>query len=289
VELGIAPQTIMIQAAIQKKCLSRLAIITIEILSFPYDQIIVCYSSAEKPPFPRNKLITFLMIKKSFIQIAGVQDWEEADLLVSCNVNYIGFPFRLDYHSEDIGEDEAAAIIQAFPPTTQAVLITYLKKAKELINLSRKLNIKIIQLHADVPLKELRQIKTNHPKLRIIKSLIIGKTSEKILLKNMQSWSSLVDAFLLDTFDPESGASGATGKTHDWEISRILVENSKRPVILAGGLTPANVHQAILTVHPAGVDVHSGVEDHHGRKDRRLVERFISEARKAFKMIENVP
>ena len=208
-------------------------------------------------------------------------------MLISCGVEYLGFPLRLDYHQQDFREDEAAAIIRELPPVTQAILITYLDKAEEVIELSSKLNTKIIQLHGDISLKELRQIKIKRPKIQIIKSLIIGKTSEGILLKNMQSWSSLVDVFLLDTFDPESGASGATGKTHDWGISRILVESSTRPVILAGGLTPANVRRAILTVHPAGVDVHSGVEDHSGRKDRQLVERFISEARSAFKMIES--
>jgi phosphoribosylanthranilate isomerase len=271
VELGIVPLIIMILAAVQKKCISRIAKTNIKILCLPYGQIIARYFSAEKLPALRRKAVSSLMFRKSFIQIAGVQNWEEADLLVSCNVDYIGFPFRLDHHSEDISEDEATAIIKAFPPTTQAVLITYLNSAKEIIHLSQKLKTKIIQLHADISLIELKQIKTIQPDLQIIKSLIIGKTSEKILLENMQSWSSLVDAFLLDTFDPESGANGAT----------------MRPVILAGGLTPTNIGRAILTVHPAGVDVHSGVEDRQGRKDRKLIEKFISEARKAFKMLED--
>jgi phosphoribosylanthranilate isomerase len=277
----------MILAAVQKKCISRIAKTNIKILCLPYGQIIARYFSAEKLPALRRKAVSSLMFRKSFIQIAGVQNWEEADLLVSCNVDYIGFPFRLDHHSEDISEDEATAIIKAFPPTTQAVLITYLNSAKEIIHLSQKLKTKIIQLHADISLIELKQIKTIQPDLQINKSLIIGKTSEKILLENMQSWSSLVDAFLLDTFDPESGANGATGKTHDWRISRLVVQSSMRPVILAGGLTPTNIGRAILTVHPAGVDVHSGVEDRQGRKDRKLIEKFISEARKAFKMLED--
>ena len=94
--------------------------------------------------------------------------------------------------------------------------------------------------------------------------------------------SPYVDAFITDTFDPVTGASGATGKTHDWTISRRLVELSTKPVILAGGLTPANVGEATRVVKPAGVDVHTGVEDENSRKNPYLVARFVHEARKAF-------
>jgi len=91
-----------------------------------------------------------------------------------------------------------------------------------------------------------------------------------------------VDAFITDTFDPATGASGATGKTHDWTVSRRLVERSPKPVILAGGLTPGNVRNAIRKVRPAGVDVHTGVEGSDGRKRRDLVRTFVAEARAGF-------
>jgi phosphoribosylanthranilate isomerase len=227
-----------------------------------------------------------MLSKNSFIQIAGVKNYQEAKMLVTCGVDYIGFPLRLEYYPEDLSEDEATAIIRELPPATQVVLITYLNRAKEIIELSSQLDIRIIQLHGDIFPGELKNLKSQHPELQIIKSLIIGKTSERIILKNMQSCTEWVDAFLLDTFDPITGSSGATGKIHDWGVSRRLVEISHRPVILAGGLTPVNVCQAILTVKPAGVDVHSGVENRDGYKDQQLVEKFISEARKAFSMIE---
>jgi phosphoribosylanthranilate isomerase len=91
-----------------------------------------------------------------------------------------------------------------------------------------------------------------------------------------------VDAFILDTYDPATGASGATGKTHDWAVSRRLVAISPRPVLLAGGLHPANVAQAIRTVRPAGVDAHTGVEGADGRKDPDRVRAFLAAARAAF-------
>jgi phosphoribosylanthranilate isomerase len=86
----------------------------------------------------------------------------------------------------------------------------------------------------------------------------------------------VVDAFITDTYDPTTGRSGATGKTHAWGVSRRLVELSPKPVILAGGLTPENVRAAVLAVRPAGVDVHTGVEGPDGRKAPRLVEHFVA-------------
>jgi phosphoribosylanthranilate isomerase len=94
-----------------------------------------------------------------------------------------------------------------------------------------------------------------------------------------------VDAYITDTFDPETGASGATGKTHDWRVSRRVVGQSPRPVILAGGLTPANVRDAILAVRPAGVDAHTGLEDASGRKSGEKVKKFVGGAREAFRLM----
>ena len=98
-----------------------------------------------------------------------------------------------------------------------------------------------------------------------------------------------MDLFITDTFNPSTGASGATGKTHDWKISRKLVEISSKPVILAGGLNPSNVKQAILQIKPAGIDVHTGVESSNGRKDYNLVKNFILQAKQAFAEINSVP
>jgi len=102
------------------------------------------------------------------------------------------------------------------------------------------------------------------------------------LQEAVDRFAPLVDAFITDTFDPATGASGATGKTHDWTVSRRLVERSPKPVILAGGLTAGNVRDAIRTVRPAGVDVHTGVEGSDGRKRRDLVHTFVAEARAGF-------
>ena len=69
---------------------------------------------------------------KNIIQVAGIRNQQEAKMLVECGVDYLGFPFRLDYHSEDISEVEATRIISRLPESVKAVVITYLDQAEEI-------------------------------------------------------------------------------------------------------------------------------------------------------------
>lgn len=89
---------------------------------------------------------------------------------------------------------------------------------------------------------------------------------------------SVVDAVLLDSYSPAS--RGGTGKTFDWSLAREAKKFGK-PVILSGGLTPANIGEAIRIAQPDGVDVSSGVELSPGRKDHEKVREFIRNAKAA--------
>jgi phosphoribosylanthranilate isomerase len=91
------------------------------------------------------------------------------------------------------------------------------------------------------------------------------------------------DALLLDTAHPETGAVGATGLVHDWSLSRRVVEAVEVPVILAGGLGPENVAEAIRRVGPAGVDseTRTSRDDDRRRKDPERVRLFLERARAA--------
>lgn len=94
-------------------------------------------------------------------------------------------------------------------------------------------------------------------------------------IPDLSSWS--VDAYLIDTYS--STSPGGTGEVGDWDRARAFVASSVRPVWLAGGLTPANVREAIRAVCPWGVDVSSGVEQMPGRKDSEKVRAFIEACR----------
>lgn len=221
----------------------------------------------------------------NLIQIAGIQDEAEAQLLQQCGIRYLGFPLRLPVHQADLTEEEAAQIIQRLQPPCYGVLITYLVEAKEIVSFCHALGMKIVQLHGDISYDELRKVKRLDPGLTIVKSLVVGLHSHETLVAMTRELATVVDAFITDTFDPTTGASGATGKIHDWRISRRLIELSERPVILAGGLTPENVRRAIREVRPAGVDTHTGVEDTTGRKSREKVEKFVQEAIAGFRAL----
>jgi len=220
------------------------------------------------------------------IQIAGVIDAAEADMLQRCGVRYLGFPLRLPVHREDLSEKQAAAIIKSLVPPVFGVLIAYLDRASEIAAFCDALGARIVQLHGEIERDELKRLRILDPNLTVIKSLVIGMRDDRALEAMLRELTPFVDAFITDTFDPNTGASGATGKTHDWRVSRRLVELADRPVILAGGLTPENVKRAILEVRPAGVDSHTGVEDTSGRKSREQVEKFLSEANEAFEIVK---
>lgn len=224
---------------------------------------------------------------KNILQVAGIIDQAEADMLIHAGVDFLGFPLRLPVNKEDLSEEEASEIISNIHLPHHGVVISYSNTAEEAIHLCEKLNCNIIQLHGQIETSELIKIKSIEPGIIIIKSLVITGHNEEELVKTVKETELFVDAYITDTYDPLTKASGATGKTHNWNISKKLVELSAKPVILAGGLNPENVYDAILKVKPAGVDVHTGIENRTGRKDNLLLQKFVDLANKAFREINN--
>lgn len=220
------------------------------------------------------------------IQIAGVRDQRELALILQAGVRFVGFPLRLAYHLPDTSEAIAARIIAGCRPHFEPVLITYEEDVHELVSLADRLQTRWVQLHSRIDPRTLRELQRRAPHLSIIKSIIIPpepRISE--ILAYAQACEPFVQAFITDTFDPATGACGATGKVHDWQVSALLVRRLRRPLILAGGLNPENVRRAIQTVRPHGVDAHTGVEDAQGYKSPRLLHRFVAAARTAFPLI----
>lgn len=220
----------------------------------------------------------------SLIQIAGVHDVQETHMLADCGVHCVGLPLRLPVNKEDITEDEARTIIQQTRAQILPVCITYLDKAEDIVQFCNELDVAHVQLHGHIELAELQKLAHIAPHIYIIKSLVVETdgNNKEALLQAVKDTAPYVDAYITDTHNPKTGADGATGLTHDWNISALLVQQSPRPVILAGGLTADNVADAIRIVKPAGVDAHTGVEDATGRKSQTLVCKFAKEAAMAF-------
>ncbi len=221
---------------------------------------------------------------QGFIQIAGILDEEEARMLVRAGVRRLGFPMKIFPHREEITVEAAASVIRGIPPPAETVLITYENRARAIAELVTKLGVRGVQIHGDIDLEEMPSLRYLCSGIHVTKSLIVKADNLAMLEETLLKFAPHVDAFINDTYDPGTGASGATGKTHDWTISRRLVELSPHPVILAGGLHPENVKEAILRVRPAGVDAHTGVEGPDGRKDPQKVAAFVRAAKEAFAM-----
>ncbi|WP_298770975.1 phosphoribosylanthranilate isomerase [uncultured Shewanella sp.] len=219
---------------------------------------------------------------KDLIQVAGIIDATEAQLLAEEGVHWLGFPLRLPSGKDDITEEAATNIISSLSSPQAGVLISYMTKADEVSAFCDELGVKAVQLHGDVEVAELKKLKLNRPDLYVLKSLVVKEDNAEELLKLVDDCAEYVDMFITDTFNPKTGAKGATGLTHNWDVSAELVRRSPKPLMMAGGLTAENVADAIRKVRPAAVDAHTGLEGTNGRKDREKIKKFVSESRSAF-------
>lgn len=214
--------------------------------------------------------------------VAGIIDMAEAELLIECGVDALGFPLVLDHHTEDLTVREASAIVERLGDRAHFFLITYLEAATGIGSLCRELGVSTVQLHGDVAVDEIKTLREQFPEIAVIKSLIVRDGNADELEHAVSLYEPVVDAFLTDTYCPTTGATGATGRSHDWSVSRSIAELSEKPLILAGGLRPTNVYDAITTVQPAAVDAHTGLEGPDGRKHADLVAAFVEQAHAAF-------
>lgn len=213
------------------------------------------------------------------VQIAGVHDLEEAELLLACGVDFLGLPLRLPDGREDLSEAAAVDLFAALAGRMQRVLITYQTEARDIATFADLLGCEWVQLHGPAAPAAAAQLRALRPSLGLIKALVVGADDVD---ETLDAWTPHVDAFITDTFDPATGRRGATGLRHDWAASRAVVERSEVPVILAGGLDADNVAAAVAAVGPAAVDAHTRVEGADGRKDAQQVRRFVEAAREAF-------
>jgi phosphoribosylanthranilate isomerase len=220
---------------------------------------------------------------RGLVQIAGIRDPREALMLAGAGTDWIGLPLRPGWHKPEISDSRAAIAVRALPSRCAAVLITYQERASDILELCSSVGCRAAQLHGTIGIAEVDRLRRIAPALFIIRSLVVRPDNAAALEAEVAEMAPLVDAFLTDTFDPGSGACGATGRTHDWSVSLRLRKISPLPLILAGGLTPENVAAAIAEVAPAGVDAHTGLEDPEGRKDRDKVRRFVAGARIAWR------
>lgn len=224
-------------------------------------------------------------VRRPRVQVAGISNLEDALACEAAGVDAIGFTIGLPTGPHNgLDEARAAAIIRALPPFITPVLITYRVTAVEVAATCRELGVTQVQLHAPADPAELAAMRAAIPGLKLILAVHVTGPAAIDVARERARYA---DALILDTYDPATGRAGATGLTHDWGISAAIVRAVDVPVILAGGLTPANVADAIRRVRPWGVDVHTGVERPDGTTDHDLVRAFVAIAHATLVPVES--
>jgi len=201
------------------------------------------------------------------VKICGIKSYEEAKDALDAGADALGFVFA-KRSSRFIRPEDALAVIKKLPPLAVRVGVFQSQVPEEVETIALYLNLDVVQLHGEESPAYCREIKK-----RLIKSIAVTEGSD--LKKEAEPYLPLVDAFLLDTF--ADGLKGGTGKTFPWE--KAVGFSDYYNVILAGGLNPLNVGQAISLVRPYAVDVASGVEK-NGKKDKELIRKFVEEVKK---------
>ena len=210
------------------------------------------------------------------VKFCGINKREYAEMAVELGADFVGFLVGITHLAEDkLTNEQARSIISAtdFRSSTP-IAVTHLQNADEIVKTMREIGVSAVQIHDCITPEGINVIRDAFPQGYIIKAVHVDsmeRSLEKALL-----FEEYADAIILDSRTSER--LGGTGVTHDWNISREIVKQLKKPVFLAGGLTPENLAAAIDFVHPYGVDVNSGVEV-GGEKDYDKMKRFIEIAK----------
>ncbi len=219
------------------------------------------------------------------IQIAGVSSLDEAMFCAQAGVDAIGFTLEVPGGIHDgLTWERAASIIQKLPGKILKVVITYLKSFEEISRLIDIVRPDALQFHGGISTQQLSLFRRKFSTIKTIGRVTVLNEDSIAIAAGLDR--TLWDCIILDSMDPITGQLGATGIPHDWSLSSKIVKASALPVILAGGLTPQNVVEAIIKVRPAGVDAHTGVEDSDGSRNFGKIEAFSRAALEGFKTIE---
>jgi phosphoribosylanthranilate isomerase len=205
------------------------------------------------------------------IKICGITSVEDALAAVEAGADALGFNFAEEAKKRNryIAPDEAKEIIRALPDGVHSVAVTVDESPETLENYLEFVDY--VQLHGEESPAFCEKYGD-----RAIKAFrtVSGFDSATVDAYNVGAY--LVDAGV-------SGSRGGTGETCDWSAAREVVGRG-RPVILAGGLTPENLEEAIRSVSPHGVDTAGGVESAPGKKDHERIRRFVRAARAALSL-----
>jgi phosphoribosylanthranilate isomerase len=208
------------------------------------------------------------------VKICGITREEDLAFAVAAGADAVGFLVGVPSSPRNLTTERAETLLRKVPIFVDSVVVTAPQSISELAEICEKLKPTAIQIHGKKNF-DASEIRERLKHTRLIKTAYVTEDALKdTVIEDLKTF----DAVLLDSFI--KGQYGGTGRVHDWAVSRQIKEAvAPLPVILAGGLNPENVKEAILTVQPYAVDVASGVELRPAVKDHEKIRAFVENAR----------
>jgi phosphoribosylanthranilate isomerase len=217
------------------------------------------------------------------VQIYTVQSPEEGIALAELGVDHIGITPSDHGLPGELSNTSAAEIFEAIGDKAVKVALTVDSDLNKIVRMVNFVNPDILHLCGDLKLVSPEKVMVLRGLLPGMKIMQAIPVMDETALQIARDFEAVSDFFILDSYSPQIGGIGAAGFTHDWSISKSIVEQSNIPVILAGGLSPENVADAIQQVQPWGVDSLTKTNVQLGggkfRKDLGRVRLFVERAK----------
>ena len=213
------------------------------------------------------------------IQIYAFTDIKTAVAAVEMGVNHVGFVAgKYDEVPAELSFDQAREIVDVLPPQATPVALTMAGDVDEIMRMVDAVRPHIVHISSDVDLVNVEMMRELHERLggqaRLMKAIPVENEGSIAVAK---AYAAVSDILLLDTKHADFPGVGATGLTHDWSVSRRIVETAGIPVIMAGGLTPQNVGAAMHEIKPWAVDSNTSTnqEGSNVEKDLTRIRAFV--------------
>lgn len=203
------------------------------------------------------------------VKVCGLTTGSDRDAAVGAGADALGFLVDVPVETErELAPDRAAELIDGAPPFVTTVLVTMPDAADRALELVEVTGADAIQLHNDLPVGAVESV-AERGGVPVLKAIDADPEAAA-------RYAPVADALLVDARTAEG--AGGTGRQSDWAKAAEIRQAVDRPVVLAGGLTPDNVADALAAVGPYAVDVSSGVERAEGRKDHDAIRAFVAAA-----------
>lgn len=192
------------------------------------------------------------------VKICCIQNAKEAQLAINHGASALGLVGQMPSGPGVIKDEIIFEVASKIPPPIATFLLTSETKAKNVISHQQRARTNTIQLVDRLSEGTYQEIKEALPSIKLVQ--VIHVLDEKSVEEAIEI-SRNVDALLLDSGNPNLKVKelGGTGRTHNWQLSRKIRDSIEIPLLLAGGLNPDNIQEAINIVQPFGVDICSGV------------------------------